>query len=158
MGRGFKRSKKGKFDDLDTDFKTTIDNMREEEIKLRIAEIILAQRELMSKKKEDKDLQEKQALVKKLSEKYRKASELNGFRIEFAKDLNGDAPETKVKESIAASALDEVVNLKEKAKDDELTAAKGQLKYANEGYTEATKMNRLRVAYAHYVLENMGKA
>lgn len=154
--RGFK--KKGKFDDLDTDYKTTIENMREEEIKQRIAEIILAQRELMAKKKEDKDLQEKQALVKKLNEKYRKASELNGFRIEFAKDLNAGVEEEKVKESIATSALDEVHNLKEKAKDDELTAAKAQLKYANEGYNEATKMNKLRVAYAHYILEAMGKA
>lgn len=158
MARGFRRSKKGKYDDLDTDFKSTADSLREEELRLRIAEIVLAQRELMSKKKEDKDLQEKQAAVKKLSAKYRKASELNGFRIEFAKDLAGEASDNKVKDAIAGSALDEVANQKEKSLDDELKQAKGQLKYANESYTEATKMNRLRVGYLSMVLENMGKA
>lgn len=156
MGRGFGK-KKGKFDDLDTDFKTTVDNMSDSEIRLRIAEVVLAQRQIMEAKKKDTDLAEKQALVKKLSEKYRKSSELNDFRIEFAKDLAGEASDSVVKESIAVSALDEVANQKEKALDQELKEAKGQLKYAGEGYAEATKMNRLRVAYAHYTLENRGK-
>lgn len=155
MARG--SGKKGKWDDLDTDFKTTVDSMRVEEIRLRIAEIILAQRELMNAKKLDKDLQEKQAIVKKLSEKYRKNSELNGFRIEYAKDLAGEASDSKIKDSITESALDEVSNQKEKSLDQELKDAKGQLKYAGATYSESTKLNRLRVAYAHYVLENMGK-
>lgn len=155
MARGFK--KKGKFDDLDTDFKTTIENMRDEEIRARIAEVVLAQRELMAAKKLDKDLLEKQAAVKQLSEKYRKASSLNDFRIEYAKDLNGAADDAKLKDAIATSALDEVANLKEKDLDVDLTQAKSLLKAANETYSDGTKMNRLRVGYAHFILEARGK-
>jgi hypothetical protein len=154
MARGFK--KKGKFDDLDTDFKSTIENMSDAEIRVRIAEVVLNQRELMAAKKLDKDLQEKQALVKQLSEKYRKVSSLNDFRIEYAKDLNG-SDDTKVKEAIATSALDEVSNLKEKDDDVDLTQAKLNLKDANESYSSATKMNKLRVGYAHFILEARGK-
>jgi hypothetical protein len=44
MARGFK--KKGKFDDLDSEFKSNIENMTDEEIKRRISEVAIAEHEI----------------------------------------------------------------------------------------------------------------
>jgi hypothetical protein len=146
---------KDKFKDLDEDFKTNIQNMGNDEIRERIAEIVLSQRELMLAKKQDADLAEKKKKKKELSKKYRKVSELNKFRVDFAKDLNPN--EVAAKTSIATSTLEEVQNLEEMANDQQLAEASALLKEANAGYNEATKANKLRVQYAYHILESRGQ-
>jgi hypothetical protein len=82
MGRGAK--KKGKFDDLDLEFKSNIENMTEEEIKRRISEVAIAEHENREAKSKDQDLADKVAAVKFASEQYREATKMNKLRIAYA--------------------------------------------------------------------------
>ncbi len=82
MARGFK--KKGKFDDLDSDFKTNVENMTDEEIKRRISEVAIAEHENREAKTKDTDLADKMAAVKFAGEQYREASKMNKLRIAYA--------------------------------------------------------------------------
>ena len=82
MARGFK--KKSPFADLDAEFKETIDNMSEEDIKRRISEVAIAEHENREAKKKDEDLAEKVAAVKFAGEAYREATKMNKLRIAYA--------------------------------------------------------------------------
>lgn len=82
MARGFK--KKGKFDDLDSEFKTNVENMTEEEIKRRISEVAIAEHENREAKSKDQDLADKVAAVKFAGEQYREATKMNKLRIAYA--------------------------------------------------------------------------
>jgi len=82
MARGFQ--KKSPFADLDSDFKTSIDSMSEEDIKRRVSEVAINEHENRAAKKKDQDLADKMAAVKFAGEQYREATKMNKLRIAYA--------------------------------------------------------------------------
>lgn len=82
MARGFK--KKSPFADLDQEFKDTIDNMSDEDIKKRVSEVAIAEHENRANKAKDEDLAEKVAAAKFAGEQYREATKMNKLRIAYA--------------------------------------------------------------------------
>lgn len=88
MARG--RKKKNPFDDLDDQFKDSMNAMTESEIRDRIAQIALNQEELMSARKEDQHLAELKEQVKEASAIYRDGTKMNKLRIAFARQRLAD--------------------------------------------------------------------
>lgn len=84
MGRPRGSKNKTDFEDLDSDFKSTIENMAPEEINLKIAEVAKAEAENQKAKIDDGDLADKKEAVKLASEGYREATKMNKMRIAFA--------------------------------------------------------------------------
>lgn len=82
MARGFK--KKVPFADLDQDFKDTIANMTDEDIRKRCAEVALNEHENRENKKKDLDLKEKQEAAKFAGAQYAEATKMNKLRIAYA--------------------------------------------------------------------------
>lgn len=82
MARGFK--KKEPFADLDQEFKETIDNMTDEDIKRRVSEVAIAEHENRANKAKDEDLAQKVASAKFAGEQYREATKMNKLRIGYA--------------------------------------------------------------------------
>lgn len=82
MARGFK--KKGPYEDLDKEYKETIENMSDEDIKRRVSEVAIAEHENREAKTKDKDLADKVSAVKFASEQYREATKMNKLRIGYA--------------------------------------------------------------------------
>lgn len=76
--------KKSPFADLDQDFKDTVANMTDEEVKKRCAEVALAEHENRLAKKADVDLADKAAAAKFAGEQYREATKMNKLRIAYA--------------------------------------------------------------------------
>lgn len=81
MGFG---KKKSPFADLDNDFKTTIENMTEDEIRRKAAEIALNEHENREAKKKDLDLKQKQEAVKYAAAQYTENTKMNRLRIAYA--------------------------------------------------------------------------
>jgi len=84
MARGAK--KKGKFDDLSSEFKDAVAGMSPEDIKKRISEVAIAEHENREAKIKDEDLAEKVAAVKFASEGYREATKANKLKIAYCHD------------------------------------------------------------------------
>lgn len=81
MARGRKR--KNPFDDLDTDFKSTIDNMTNEEVREKLAQVAIAEHQNIEAKKADQDLAEKQEQAKMAGEAYRECTKMNRLRTKY---------------------------------------------------------------------------
>lgn len=144
--RGYGK-KKSPFADLDQEFKDNVANMSDDEIKARVAEIFLNEEENQRQKKSDQDLAEKVSAARVAATKVVKE---NG-----AVDVPpGSGLTEKV---VAAKFAEERVRIAKKT-DEDLKSALQAVKFAGEGYREATKMNKLRIAYAHFILEGRGKA
>jgi hypothetical protein len=82
MARGFK--KKGPFEDLDKEYKETIENMSDEDIKKRISEVAIAEHENRAAMAADPDLQQAKDALKLASEDYREGTKMNKLRIGYA--------------------------------------------------------------------------
>jgi hypothetical protein len=65
--------------------------------------------------------------------------------------------EDEIRRRVAEVAFDEQENQRLKADDVDLQEKKAQAKQAGEQYSDGTKMNRLKIKYAHSVLEARGK-
>lgn len=76
--------KKGKFDDLDSDYKTTIENMKDEEIRAKVAEISLENEQVQAAKALDFDLKEKAAAFQEAGKVYRESAKGAKLRIQYA--------------------------------------------------------------------------
>lgn len=85
MGRG--KSKKDPFEGLDKEFRSAIEGSDETQIRSKIAEVAIAQAQLMDLKEEDMDLAEKQVLVKDAAEQYTDGTKQNKLKIKFAKQM-----------------------------------------------------------------------
>ena len=83
MARG--RKKKEQFADLDSDYQVLIQNMKDGEVRNKIAEVAMNQVELMKMKKEDQHLKEVQNTAKEAGAQYRDGSKMNRLRIEYAR-------------------------------------------------------------------------
>lgn len=81
------KKKKDVFEDLDSEFKTTVDSMTDEEIKRRISEVAIAEHENQANKKQDQDLAERLAQAKMAGEQYREATKANKLRIGYCHAL-----------------------------------------------------------------------
>lgn len=81
---------KDKFKNLDEDFKDLVANMNEDEIRNKIAEVAIAQEELMNAKEDDQDLAEKAEAAKEAGAIYREGSKMNRMRIQFCKQVLED--------------------------------------------------------------------
>lgn len=73
------------------------------------------------------------------------------------KDNVANMSDEEVKRRIAEVAINEHENREAKKKDVDLQDKMATAKMAGEGYRDATKQNKLRIAYAHMVLESRGK-
>lgn len=73
------------------------------------------------------------------------------------KDSIAAMDEAAIRKLCSDVALAEHENRQNQAKDEDLKEKKEAVKMAAEQYTEATKMNKQRIAYAHYILESKGK-
>jgi len=82
MARSFK--KKVPFSELDQEFKDTISNMTDVEIRNKLAEITLNDHENRMAKKQDVDLAEKVAAAKFAGEGYREAAKMNRLKVSYA--------------------------------------------------------------------------
>lgn len=74
------------------------------------------------------------------------------------KDTVANLDEIEIKKRISEVALNEHENREAKKADQDLKEKLSAAKFAGAQYSEATKMNRLRIAYAHFILESKGKA
>jgi len=84
-----RRAKKEKnpWADLDVDFKETVANMKDEEIRARVAEVALNEVENQAAKKVDQDLKDKVAAARFAGEQYREATKMNKLRQAFAHSI-----------------------------------------------------------------------
>lgn len=73
------------------------------------------------------------------------------------KDTIANLDEVEIRKRAAEVALNEHENRENKKKDGDLKEKLSAAKFAGAQYSEATKMNRLRIAYAHFILEAKGK-
>lgn len=78
------RQKKNKFDDLDADFKSVVENMSDESIRDKVAQIALDTEELLKAKEDDEDLKEKVQIAKEAGAVYREGVKMNRVRIQYA--------------------------------------------------------------------------
>jgi hypothetical protein len=83
MGRP-KGAAKGKYDDLDLEFKTLIENASDEDIKKKVSEVALSEHENKAAQKADLDLEEKKAACKFANEGYAENTKQNKLRISYA--------------------------------------------------------------------------
>jgi hypothetical protein len=83
MGRP-KGPAKGKFDDLNSEFKETVESMSDEDIKKKVSEVALLEHENRAAKDADQDLEEKMAQAKMAGESYREASKQHKLMISYA--------------------------------------------------------------------------
>lgn len=90
MGPRFKKPKKGKFDDLPSDFKDAVAQSSPEEINKRIAEIAKASEELAKAQDDDQDYQEKKEALKEAGAVYREGKKANRLKIQYAIQVLGD--------------------------------------------------------------------
>jgi hypothetical protein len=65
--------------------------------------------------------------------------------------------EGEIRLAVQRVALNESDNQEAKKADEDLREKKEQAKMAGEGYADATKANKVRVEYAKFMLQNMGK-
>lgn len=84
------RPKKDPFEDLDPDFKESIEAMTREEIRNKIASIAIAQTELMKAKDSDQALQEAKETAKEAGAVYRDGTKMNKLRIAYASQVLDD--------------------------------------------------------------------
>lgn len=73
------------------------------------------------------------------------------------KDAIESGTDDEIRRRVAEVAFAEQENLRLKADDQDLAERKAAAKAAGEQYSDATKMNRLKIKYAHSVLEGRGK-
>jgi hypothetical protein len=85
MARG--RKKKNRFEDLDSVFKDEVANMKDEEIRNRLAQIAINEHENREAKKKDTDLESKKEQYRIAGEIYREATKANKLRTEYCYDV-----------------------------------------------------------------------
>ncbi len=73
------------------------------------------------------------------------------------KTLIDNAKEDDIRKKISEVALNEADNQEAKAADEDLANQKAKAKEAGAQYAEATAANKSAIAYAKYILRNMGK-
>lgn len=76
---------KNKFDDLDADFKTMIEDATDDEIKSRVAAISLENERIQAAKKGDEDLKEKAAAFQEAGKVYRESAKGSKLMIQYAR-------------------------------------------------------------------------
>ena len=79
-----KTAKKNPFEDLDTDYKTFVENATDDEIRRKASDVALAEHENITAKKADQDLRDKQEAVKYAAAGYTEATKANKLRIAYA--------------------------------------------------------------------------
>lgn len=79
------KMEKNPHEDVPEEWRDAVEAATTDDIKKKVAEVALAQAELMKAKKEDADLAEKKEQVKEASAIYREGSKLNKAKIEYAK-------------------------------------------------------------------------
>jgi hypothetical protein len=87
INMAYTKKKKSPFEDLDADFKSSVENMKDEEIKQKLAQLAIAEHENREAKKNDLDLQEKQAQAKEAGRGYREASKGNRLSTEYCYEV-----------------------------------------------------------------------
>lgn len=75
--------KKSPFSDLDDDFKDTVANMSDDEIKRKLAEIAINDHENTEAKKQDQDLESKKQVYSMACEPYKEAKKANRLRTSY---------------------------------------------------------------------------
>lgn len=73
------------------------------------------------------------------------------------KDNIANMTEEEIRKRCAEVALNEHENREAKKQDMDLKEKLEAAKFAGAQYAEATKLNKLRIAYAHFILESRGK-
>ena len=84
------KQKKGKFDDLPTDFKDAVAQSSPEDINKRIAEVAKATEELRKAQENDQDYQEKKEALKEAGAVYRDGFKANRLKIQYCVQVLGD--------------------------------------------------------------------
>lgn len=82
--------------------------------------------------------------------------EFEGLDSDFKDKISGLA-EAEIRNIISQVALAEMENQKTKKEDQDLENLKLQVKEANEPYSDATKTNKMKIAFCSRVLEDQGK-
>jgi len=85
-----------------------------------------------------------------------KKSKYEALDLEFRSSVEG-GDEAAIRAIVAKVAFNEHDNQIAKKDDQDLANAVEQAKIAGEQYKEATKMNKLRIAYCHTILDARGK-
>lgn len=81
---------KDKFDDLPAEFKDAISGMNPQEIKSRMAQIVLNTFDLKEAEENDQDLAEKREAKKYAEEPYKEGYKANNLKLKFCKRVLGD--------------------------------------------------------------------
>lgn len=79
------KSKKGAFDDLDPEYKSTLEDMSDDDVRRKISEVALNEAQNQENKKADQDLAEKKLAAKEAGLQYSEASKANRLRILYAR-------------------------------------------------------------------------
>lgn len=85
MARG--RKKKQPFEDLDQDFKDDVANMKDEDIRAKLAEVAINEHENREAKKQDQDLQQKHDAYSLAGEIYREGTKMNKLRTGYCYNI-----------------------------------------------------------------------
>jgi hypothetical protein len=81
------KKEKDQFDDLDDDWKSSVQSMDAVEIKKKVAEIALEHSRLLRAKRDDEDLKTKREEYKTASAIYRENAKMSKVRIEFLRSV-----------------------------------------------------------------------
>lgn len=76
---------KNPYEDVPEEWRESVESATTEEIKKKVAEVALAQAELMKAKKDDADLADRREQYKEAGAIYREGSKMNKCKIEYAK-------------------------------------------------------------------------
>ncbi len=149
MPKGF--SQKDPFQDLSPEFKDAVDGSTRAEIKTRITQVMKAEAQNQRNKREDLQVQEAKIKKDKLEAPYkaRKADARLAAKIAAQKDHDEDATDAALE---LAQAEDDAES------DNDLFTAKEEYSLAASTYTDATKENNLKIAYALRALKLKGAA
>ncbi len=90
MPRPRKNAEKDPFEDLDEDFRNSVQAMDETDIRRRISDVALDQANLMAAKEEDIDLEKAKEVAKEAGAIYREGTKANKLKISFCKRVLED--------------------------------------------------------------------
>lgn len=81
MGRP--RKNRSPFEELDQDFKESVDSMSDEDVRKKLSEVAIHEHQNLEAKKQDQDLAQKKVLAQEAGEIYKEATKFNRLRTRY---------------------------------------------------------------------------
>lgn len=146
---------KDPFEDLDPQWKTSVESMPEAEIRKKVSEIALNRRVFVENKKADVQLKELSAEKAKLCAPYKKLIDDADAKVQVAKMFL--APGNEFERQVSEAAFVREMAMSEMKNDQVIEEKTEEIKEASSSYTESIKGADLMIRYALSIIKARGK-